>query len=886
MVRYTVAITHPTFASEKSQTYLFSTHRWEPYINHALPFLYMFFSFVEKYFKISSCLGIIAISLLKTPAYAQQIIEDGTLPTRVKTIDNLNFTIDSINNKNRVGNNLFHSFKEFSIPIGGSAIFNNSTDVVNIINRVTGGNISNIDGLIKANGNANLFLINPNGIVFGKDAQLDIGGSFFGSTAQSIKFGDDIEFSAIDTTTEPLLSINVPLGLQMGSNSGAIEVQGDGYTTTPRNTDNSIDFFAPFIVTSVNGLRVKEGNTLALVGSEISLNGGIVAADSGKVELGALNKGLVNINSTTQGWNLDYKDNTQSFGDINLSSKALADASGTGRGSIQLQGRNISIKDGSRVFIQSQGNTAGEQIEVNGTQSIKIIGSRLNENLDSSLFTETVGIGNAADIVISTPNFLLSQGADIYTQTFSSARGGNINIYASQTLQINQLSHNNSTQKFSSNDNPSFVIANSFGTGDGGNIFVSTEKLTIIDDGGINSTTVGIGLGGDVNINAQSIKIMGFDFDNFTPSFLGANTYGIGDAGSLTINTQSLVIQDGGRVDSSTLASGNSGSITINARDFIEVTGTVSGSINPSLIISSANIVDESLQQFLGVPAIPSGNSGNVTINTPVLKVSNGAEVTVRNDGTGKGGILNINANSILTNSKGKITASTQSGEGGNINLQVEDGLILRNQSLVSAESMGAGNGGNININSPLILGIENSDIISNAVQGNGGNININTSGLFGLQFRDELSTKNDITASSQFGVNGTVEINNPAIDPSSSLTQLPIDVISSQQIANGCGVGQGNSFTVVGKGGLPKNPTDVITHLNLWNDLRDLNVNNIDKRRSIQVKSDYLKPIVEATGWVIDKQGNVEFIAQSVNVNVLDGSHKVSNCKGKGESI
>ncbi|MEO0684832.1 MAG: filamentous hemagglutinin N-terminal domain-containing protein, partial [Cyanobacteria bacterium J06649_11] len=212
----------------------------------------------------------LAISFLQTPGYAQGVIEDGSLPTRVKTIDNLNFTIDSINNSNRVGNNLFHSFKEFSIPTGGSAVFKNSTDVVNIINRVTGGNISNIDGLIKASGNANLFLINPAGIIFGKNASLDIGGSFFGTSAESIKFADDIEFSAIDTTTSPLLTINVPLGLQMGSNSGAIEVQGDGYTS---NSDDN-NTFSPFIVTSVNGLRVKSGNTLALVGNEVSLNGG------------------------------------------------------------------------------------------------------------------------------------------------------------------------------------------------------------------------------------------------------------------------------------------------------------------------------------------------------------------------------------------------------------------------------------------------------------------------------------------------------------------------------------------------------------------------------------------------------------------------------------
>ncbi|WP_157229339.1 S-layer family protein [Rivularia sp. PCC 7116] len=368
------------------------------------------------------------------------------------------------------------------------------------------------------------------------------------------------------------------------------------------------------------------------------------------------------------------------------------------------------------------------------------------------------------------------------------------------------------------------------------------------------------------------------------PSILGGANVGIGDAGNLTINTRSLQIEDGARVDSSTVNSGNAGSLTINAQDFIEVSGTVPGSINPSLIISSANILDESLQQFLGVPAIPSGDSGNVTINTPVLKVSDGGEITVRNDGTGKGGILNINANSILLNSKGEITASTQSGAGGNIDLQLKDGLILRNQSFISAESGGTGNGGNININSPVIAGLENSDIIANAVEGDGGNININTQGLFGLQFQDKLTIQSDITASSEFGVNGTVEINNPAIDPSSSLTQLPSDVVdSSQKVASGCSVNQSNSFTVVGKGGLAVNPQEAVAEVNAWNDLRDLNITNRNQQRNIQVENDSPKLIIEATGWVVNKEGNIEFIAQSDN---RDSWQKVSNCKGEVEKI
>ena len=113
-----------------------------------------------------------------------QVTPDGTTNTTVNPNGSNNFTIE---NGDRAGGNLFHSFDQFSVPNGGSAIFNNPTDISNILSRVTGGNISNIDGLIQANGSANLFLVNPAGILFGNNARLAIGGSFFGTTADSMR---------------------------------------------------------------------------------------------------------------------------------------------------------------------------------------------------------------------------------------------------------------------------------------------------------------------------------------------------------------------------------------------------------------------------------------------------------------------------------------------------------------------------------------------------------------------------------------------------------------------------------------------------------------------------------------------------------------------------
>ncbi len=737
-----------------------------------------------------------------------QIVPDSTIPNPSVVTPEGNTSV--INGGTVSGGNLFHSFEQFSVLTGNTTYFNNAVDIHNIISRVTGGSVSNIDGQLKANGTANLFVLNPNGIMFGDQASLNIGGSFVATTASAIKFADGTEFSATPVQSSPLLTVSVPVGLQFGSTPGRIIVQGQGQGIR-KNTD--------LIDTSV-GLRVQPDQTLALVGGDVVIEGGTLKTAGGRIELGSVaHNSFVSLTPIAQGIALGYE-SVSSFRDIQLSEAAAVDASGLGGGNIQVRGRQVTLTNGSQIEASTLGSQPGGTLNVIASDAVELIGRSANTQSPSGLVTATYpgATGTGGNLTLSTGRLILRDGAQIGTSTFSSGAAGTLVVTASDLVELSGTSAPGQV------GSGLFTAVFPGATGAGGNLILDTRRLIVRDGTVVNAATFGDGRAGTLAVSAsESVELIGTSADGRVPSVLTARTRGTASAGDLRISTGQLIVRDG-------------------------------------------------------------------------------AQVTVSSTGSGDAGNLEVKAHSIFLDNNGQLIARTASGNGGNIILDVRDLLLQRRNSQIATDARGGtGNGGNIDINSQFIVAVpdENSDITANAVRGRGGNINITTSGIYGQEFRPTLTPLSDITASSEFGVNGSVQINTPDVDPSRGLTNLPEQLVdASGLVGAGCGVAarQESNFVVTGRGGVPPNPNET---LRLGRVLVDLGSNEIRTQQSatpIPQETVSINPdrsftaasanptnqLVEARGWVKDAKGEVILTAQPPTVTADGAWLATPNCEGR----
>jgi large exoprotein involved in heme utilization and adhesion len=354
-----------------------------------------------------------------------------------------------------------------------------------------------------------------------------------------------------------------------------------------------------------------------------------------------------------------------------------------------------------------------------------------------------------------------------------------------------------------------------------------------------------------------------------------------GNGGDLTINTASLLVRDGAQVGTGTFGEGDGGILTVNASQGVQVIGRSANGLFSTGLYASANRGS-------------SGNAGDVTINTGSLLVRDGATVTV-NHPTGQAGNMTIQANSVRLN-QGSLLAQTglSSPEGGaNITLSGLDLLRMDNESLISANAFEQANGGNITIDSTFIVatpptGLNGSNITANAGKGNGGAVNITTQGLYGIEFRPQLTPKNDITVTSDFGLNGTFQLTTPFVEPTQSLTTLLAEIVdASRQIAQNCRAVRGeaeeeNRFIVTGRGGIPASPNEPLLNEEAiapsWVTLDSEAENNTSPTSTVP-KSSIPKPLREANGWIINQKGQIELMAAVPTVTPHSPWQPPANC-------
>ena len=756
-------------------------------------------------------LGISCITvtrLFTTAAQAQSISIDGTTDTTLTGPCTTGSC--TITDGTRPGNssNLFHSFTHFNVEANATVTFDPFAGVTNIFSRVTGPSASTINGTLKVNNGANLFLLNPNGILFGEKSQLNIGGSFLASTADSILFKDSTQFSSANSTeSSALLTVSVPRGLQFGAVPQGIQV----------GTDN----------TSSGSLHVGDGNTLALIGGDITLKGGSLAQPSndyiGHIELGGVGRnGQVRFDASTSQWDFDYSQ-VSAFQDVSILQNSSVNVSGNDAGRIHIQGENIEI-DSSNVIAQVSSAGNGE-ITLDASESLQIDTSEANtrpSNVSVIIGPSATGEGTSR-LNVDAPKINLAAGAQINMITAGEGQSGIVDIEASRI----RLAGENGRPTTISNS-VVFANPNSPGSGFGGDLRLRTRSLEVIDGAQVSVRTDSLGSGGNLDIKADEVTVSGFgsraasliiSASGIPPSrFTGLTKLpnGSGPSGNITINTERLTTNNGGQIVTGTNANSTAGSLTVNASEFVSLNGEVASSGRSGLL---ANAI------------FGSGEGGDITVNTPQLSLSNGATINTSNfnsarnrpPGSGAAGDIHLTADTLIITDGSIITAETVSGDNGaNINIQSE-GLVLRRGSDITASAVGSTTGGNISIDTDALIAFEDSDITANSSLGPGGRVSVRASTILGTAYREQLTAESDITATSELGpeFNGIVEIETPGVDPADGVEAIPEGLSADDQIVAACEQLPNNTFVATGRGGLPTDASQLITGQSIWNDFR-----------------------------------------------------------------
>jgi filamentous hemagglutinin family protein len=729
---------------------------------------------------------------------------------------------DQINGGATRGSNLFHSFSEFNIKDGQRVYFANPSGVFNILTRVTGKNASSIFGTLGVDGNANLFLINPNGILLGKNASLDMRGSFVGTTADNIKFGDGIFFSAKDNQNTPLLTVSTPIGLQFGGNQGNITNQSQS-------------------------INLQSRQSLLLIGNNVNLDGAKIQVPDGLVELlgikGTGNIGLELENNTSGGEprihavipvNLEK-------GNVSLNGSQV-NVAGRGVGSIVVNSKNFDMSGGSQLLAGIGDNlTAASQkpgdINIQATSKVNLVDESLianHANLGSN--------GNTGNININT-DFLEVVGGRVSTRTLGTGKAGNITVKAGEVY-VNNPSYQSPGSDINLEDKPAFNAGNYkndadngkyHGLGFSGNISISADRnITLIGEGKDSENKVistysasgGKG-GGSISLNANGFVFLSnayvgnpsFDGVQADVSIFGKESVSIVEnsrirsgndakrAGDIVIKSDGLVSLKNSFLDSDSGGKNfQAGSIIIQGDDIyisklfninrallntVNGKGGFSGTVsliaqgNITLIGNNFDANNLLISTFADIGGL---QGGDISLKANSINLTSAYLISGSEKGNG-GNISLLGDNSVSISDNSSLLSGTNAGKSGNINIQSSGDILLKQSLLLSGvggrkDSLNA-IGGDISLNGRSIFVTNGSEITARASReavdelpgGSAGNIRVNATKEFIISGRNSYplpqNTRPDATVYSALltgvgptanGAGGDITINAPIV--------------------------------------------------------------------------------------------------------------------------
>ncbi|WP_205370558.1 filamentous hemagglutinin N-terminal domain-containing protein [Thermoleptolyngbya sp. PKUAC-SCTB121] len=628
-------------------------------------------------FALAAALGLLT---MPSAAQAQAILEDGTLgaESSVVTRDVLiqGILSDRIDGGARRGANLFHSFEQFNIDAGRGAYFANPAGVEAIFSRVTGGNPSNILGRLGVLGSADLYFLNPNGILFGPAASLDLQGSFLATTASGFQFGNLGRFSATAPEVPSALLTIDPSALFFNQVAAGTIVNRSVTPVAPGN---------PFLV----GLRVPNGQSLTLLGGDVQVEGGRLSAFGGRIDIGAVAAGgtaQLNPNGS-----LVIPDGL-ARGDVTFTNGAIVDVLLGDKGDINVTARNISLLGDSELqagiasTFGAEGSQAGD-LRLNATGTVRIaedslVRNRVNENaignagnveivanqlelLDTAqISTSTLGQGNAGSVILTVGDRILLDGGDIFS------RVGEETLALDDSIQLQ-----------------------------GGNIQITTGSLVLINGAQLLANTEGQGSAGSILIRArEDVTFQGRSpTDTSLPSaaFVRVDEGARGRGGNIDIQARNLFVLDGARLFAGTLGTGDSGNILINATNQVRFAGTGAGG---QTTVAFTNVEEGGI-----------GRGGNISITAETVNLADGAQLIASTDGQGDAGSITIRAagdvtfrgrspNGVLPTAASSRVGEDGQGNGGNIDIQARNLFVLDGARLF-AGTLGRGDSGDIIIN-------------------------------------------------------------------------------------------------------------------------------------------------------------------------------------------